>query len=130
MFDNKGGTIMVHVNQRKNSISKSITSLEIIFNRKVFGFLIIVSLVLLLSSVMSHQVLAQKSGIRKKTVTSILIQPGDTLWSIASKYYTEEFESIPAYIEEIKKSNKLYTEDIHAGKYIIVPYFYDVNETY
>lgn len=121
---------MVHVNQRKNSISKSITSLEIIFNRKVFGFLIIVSLVLLLSSVMSHQVLAQKSGIRKKTVTSILIQPGDTLWSIASKYYTEEFESIPAYIEEIKKSNKLYTEDIHAGKYIIVPYFYDVNETY
>ncbi len=127
MFDNKGGTIMVQVNQRNNTMDKTITSLEVIFNRKVFGFVLIVSLVLLLSSVMSHNVFAQKSGVRKKTVTSILIEPGDTLWSIATKYYTEEYESIPVYIEEIKKSNRLYTEEIHAGKYIIVPYYYDVN---
>ncbi|WP_066719266.1 LysM peptidoglycan-binding domain-containing protein [Clostridium sp. Marseille-P299] len=118
---------MVQVNQRNNTMDKTITSLEVIFNRKVFGFVLIVSLVLLLSSVMSHNVFAQKSGVRKKTVTSILIEPGDTLWSIATKYYTEEYESIPVYIEEIKKSNRLYTEEIHAGKYIIVPYYYDVN---
>ena len=97
--------------------------LEAIFNKKVFGFIAIVVLILILSSFMSQTVMAEKNTTRKKTVVSVLIQPGDTLWSIASDYYTEEYDSISTYIEEIKKSNGLYTEVIHAGKYIIVPHY-------
>ena len=126
MFDIKGGNIMLQAIQGKKSMVKPTISLQAIFNCKVFGFLIIISLVLLFSSLMSHNVLAQKPEIRKKTVTSVLIEPGDTLWSIASKFYTDEYESIPSYIKEIQKSNGLYTEEIHAGRYIIVPYYYEV----
>lgn len=60
---------------------------------------------------------------RTKIVSSILIEEGDTLWGLATEYYTEEFESINQYIEEIKKSNGILSDTIHTGEYIIIPYY-------
>ena len=40
---------------------------------------------------------------RRKTCTSVEVQPGDTLWSIAESYYTEECVDLCTYIDEIKK---------------------------
>lgn len=65
---------------------------------------------------------------RKKTCTSIEIQPGDTLWSIAEMYYTEEFVDICSYIDEIKKTNNMYDDKIVSGRYLIVPYYKAVAE--
>lgn len=53
--------------------------------------------------------------------TSIRIGDGDTLWSIAEDYYTEDYRSIETYIKEIKKANNLKGNTIHAGNYLIVP---------
>ena len=33
------------------------------------------------------------------TITSVKIEEGDSLWSIANEYYTDEFSSISAYID-------------------------------
>jgi len=60
---------------------------------------------------------------RRKTCTSVEVQPGDTLWSIAESYYTEECVDICAYIDEIKKTNNLYDDKIVSGNYLIVPYY-------
>lgn len=68
---------------------------------------------------------AEKDMPRVKTVTSIQIEAGDTLWTIAEEYYSEEFGSIEAYISEIKKSNGLKNDTIHSGAYLIIPYYTD-----
>lgn len=66
---------------------------------------------------------ADISEIRKKTCTSIEIQPGDTLWSIAEMYYTEECQDFSSYIDEIKRTNNMYDDKLISGRHLIVPYY-------
>ena len=73
--------------------------------------------------IISTIVKAEKSPSREKLVTSVMIEKGDSLWSIASEYITEEYADMNKYIYEIKKSNGLTSDAIHEGCYIIVPYY-------
>ena len=57
-----------------------------------------------------------------KYYTSIEIQPGDTLWDIAKAYITEDYESVPEYVQALKEINSLDTDDIEAGQNLIVAY--------
>ena len=66
---------------------------------------------------------ADTPGTRKKTCTSYEIQPGDTLWSIAETYYTEECQDFRSYIDEIKRTNNMYDDKLISGNYLIVPYY-------
>ena len=63
---------------------------------------------------------------RVRYYKSILVQPGDSLWSIAQAYRTEEFPSIYAYIQEIYELNELQRETIWAGSYLMVICYKDV----
>ena len=47
----------------------------------------------------------------------------DSLISIATEYYTEEFSSIRAYISEIKRMNGLTSDTLYADNYILIPYY-------
>lgn len=58
-----------------------------------------------------------------KYYTSIQIQPGDTLWSIASDHMSPEYGSVQEYIEEVKFLNQIGPDDIHAGQFLTVPYY-------
>lgn len=58
-----------------------------------------------------------------KYYTSILIQDGDSLWSLAEKNWDEHFPSKQAYIEEIKRTNNLSDDILISGQYIIIPYY-------
>lgn len=55
------------------------------------------------------------------SIQSIQIEEGDSLWSIASEHYTEEFSSIPAYISEIKRMNGISSDVLYAEHYLLVP---------
>lgn len=68
---------------------------------------------------------AKREGINIKRVTNVEIQKGDTLWSIASEYMSDEYKDLYEYIDEIMLSNGLVSDTIHAGNYIIVPYYID-----
>lgn len=57
-----------------------------------------------------------------KHYSSIVIQPKDNLWGIAERYVQNE--SIPTYIDNIKKLNNMNEDTIYAGNSIIV-YYYD-----
>ncbi|WP_168356556.1 LysM peptidoglycan-binding domain-containing protein [Petralouisia muris] len=59
-----------------------------------------------------------------KSYTSIEIRPGDSLWSIAAEYMTEDYDSVQDYVQEIKIWNGLETDEIHAGRFLIVPYHF------
>lgn len=58
-----------------------------------------------------------------KYFTSIMIETGDSLYSIASKNMSAEFKSVKNYINEIKHINSLEENTIHAGQYLIIPYY-------
>ena len=58
-----------------------------------------------------------------KYYTSIRVESGDTLWSIADKYISEFNLTKEDYIKEICHLNHISEDDIHAGAYIIIPYY-------
>ena len=61
--------------------------------------------------------------VRCKYYKSIQIHSGDTLWNIAEEYITEDYESFNAYITEVKKINKLSSDQIQDSQYLTVPYY-------
>lgn len=58
-----------------------------------------------------------------KYYTSIRIQKGDTLWSIARKYNRHSGMTDEEYIDELRHMNSISGLDIHAGHYLTVCYF-------
>lgn len=89
-------------------------------------FFCILSIALLLSglSVLSPAFAEADSGKKTiKLVESVRIGKGDSLWSIASEYYTEECGGMKRYINEIKRTNHLSSDTIHEGNYLLVPYY-------
>ncbi len=57
-----------------------------------------------------------------KQVTSVLIEEGDSLWSIAERYCNKDTESVKDVINEIREINGLTSDKINKGMYLIVPY--------
>lgn len=57
------------------------------------------------------------------TITSVQIEEGDSLWSIAKEHYSDEFYSLTAFISEIKRMNGLTSDTVYAGSYILVPQY-------
>ncbi len=58
-----------------------------------------------------------------KYYTSIEIQEGDSLWSIAQEYRTEHYDSTQDYVDELVVLNDLTSETIHAGQHLMVVYY-------
>ena len=54
--------------------------------------------------------------------TSRLIEPGDSLWSIAEETMTDEYSSVNEYVEVLKSMNHLDSDTIHAGQYLTIAY--------
>lgn len=70
------------------------------------------------------------AAAKELSFKSIPITSKDTLWSIASENYTEEYGSIKNYIEEIKRCNSLTSDTINAGSSLIVPVYISVVTSY
>lgn len=111
-----------HIFMRSN-IFLRIISLVKKYQYLIMVGILTISVTILSISMISTHVSANKVSERKKTVVSIKIEEGDTLWSIASTYITDEYHDIQSYIKEIRKSNGLTSDTIHEGRYIIVPYY-------
>ncbi len=88
----------------------------------IIASLFAICIILKFSSFPSPQQKAEASN-RCKSYTSIEIRPGDSLWSIASEHMTEEYESIQDYVSEIKSINGLGSDEIHAGRFLLIPYY-------
>lgn len=57
-----------------------------------------------------------------KYYKSIVIQPGDTLWELAEEYMTDDFDSIPEYLDALMTVNHLNDDNIQEGQNLIVAY--------
>ncbi len=94
-----------------------------IYNKLVICFMIGIGIGII-SSMITMTITASKEPlIGEKYVTSVYIEDGDSLWSIAEQYFTEKNISMKEYIEEIKECNHLSSNEIKKGQYLIVPYY-------
>ena len=58
-----------------------------------------------------------------KYFTSITIEQGDSLWSLAENYLTEDYKDIYSYIDEVKSINHLSGDSLIAGQKLCIPYY-------
>ena len=58
-----------------------------------------------------------------KQYISVEVCEGDSLWSICKEHYSPYNNNFDEYIAEVKSLNKLSSDEIHAGAYIVVPYY-------
>ena len=58
-----------------------------------------------------------------KYYVSIRVESGDTLWTIADEYVDGFNIEKSDYIEEVCQINEISKNEIHAGDYIVVPYY-------
>lgn len=71
---------------------------------------------------------AENSKELYKYYTSIQVASGDTLWSIADKYRSPEYSDRNAYMQELVALNDLGDTTIHAGQYLTVSYYSDIEK--
>lgn len=86
----------------------------------LFAFAVVL---LVVSGFLIKATTTKAAGNRVRTISSVKIEKNDSLWSIASEYYTDDFDSIQDMIDEIKQINGLTSDTIKAGNYIVVPYY-------
>ena len=68
----------------------------------------------------------QEDPVNYKYYKSIQIEKGDTFWSIAKEYMTDEYKSIYEYMEELMIVNQLNTSEIdnlQEGDFLTVVYY-------
>ena len=65
----------------------------------------------------------QDSETYYKYYTSIEIQSGDTLWSLAGTHADDRFMSRQEFINEVTRTNHLLSSDIQQGDHLIIPYY-------
>ncbi len=108
--------------QRRNAIRRKRE-----LKKHMFMFILGIICVLFLS--FSYQAFVSNANssiedISYKYYTSILLESGDTLWTLAEEYGDEvHYKSVSAYIKEVMEINHLDSEQITAGNYLIVPYY-------
>lgn len=90
------------------------------------AFVVFLAVLAVVSILSSRMILAgsESGGADQKYYTSIEIEEGDTLWSIASEYMSpDHYDSINDYIVEIKEMNGISSDTIHSGNHLIVSYY-------
>ena len=59
----------------------------------------------------------------EKYYTSVTVQAGDTLWSIAEQY-APEYSDIRAYVDQLIRINRLHnTESLRPGQSLVIVYY-------
>ncbi len=78
--------------------------------------------ILILSSGQADLDRVEASTVKEKIYTSIEIQDGDTLWSLAETY-GEKYKDYSVFIDEVRSINKLSGDRITAGACLLIPVY-------
>ena len=88
----------------------------------IMAVLLVALLTITIQSFSSHASENDRE-IRYKYYTNIEVAYGDSLWKIADRYLSYEYENHNAYIKEVVRLNHLQSTSIDAGTFLIVPYY-------
>lgn len=90
--------------------------------RKISILLFVICVLFFGNGFVSAQKASEKQSLCKY-YKSIEVASGDTLWTIADKYFTSEYDSKAEYIEEVLEINQMDSTDLYADQKLIVPYY-------
>jgi len=86
--------------------------------------IIFISLLILIGSSISAFANSRSGSTYHKYYTSIQLEKGDTLWTIADDYVIDGLMSKEDFINEVCQLNKISENDIlHSGDYIVIAYY-------
>jgi len=105
----------------KNKLHKNMSYIYI--GKAAALIVVMVALFLLVLLILPERTAAAENTTKEYKITSVQIETGDSLWSFAEEFYTEEFSSIYQYITEIKRMNGLSSDTLYAGNYLLIPYY-------
>ena len=88
------------------------------------AIILVVALGILLGSSMNAIASAKADpAAYNKYYKTVRVEYGDTLWTIADEYVEGFNLSKSDYIKEVCQINSISEDNIHAGDYIVVPYY-------
>lgn len=106
-------------NRKKVSAAKKSAALK----KYILTVLTIVVVLFVISGAINSNAGSMENQ-KYKYYAKIVIQEGDTLWSIADEYRDPSMNTRASYISEVKSINHIKDADqITAGKILIVPYY-------
>ncbi len=65
----------------------------------------------------------QNTPVSYKYYGSIVVENGDSLWSIAKEHMGTQYESERDYVKEVMQMNSLTGDKIVAGQHLVIPYY-------
>ncbi|QWU14039.1 LysM domain-containing protein [Paenibacillus sophorae] len=86
----------------------------------VFKLMIVLLLIISGFTVVSQVFASSASSLQQEK--RIVVEPGDTLWSIALKNKSSDMKTI-VYVDAIKRHNNLNGSDIQAGDILSIPIY-------
>lgn len=91
--------------------------------KMMLSFCLVFILAMMSGSIISYAKSSKQESPSYKYYTSVTIQEGDTLTTIAKENISPEFTSVSAYINEVRQMNHLDSEKIYSGQSLIIPYY-------
>ena len=104
-------------NRKKNRTSIRLSKVKV-------SFFVCVIVFLCFAAIQGVSAIGSVNSAEKQYV-SVLISDGDTLWDIADVHNDKSLSDMSnrEYIKEIERINKISSDSITAGNYVIVPVF-------
>ena len=93
--------------------------------RKMFGWTVIAFIAAVIILCGTIHIFASSTDSRpyNKYYTSVRVEDGDTVWSIADRYITDSQVSKRDYVDEVCRLNSLTDGNVRSGDYIVVAYY-------
>ena len=85
--------------------------------------LIVISCTLLLGSAFASAHDSGEKDTNNKYYKCIEVAPGETLWTIADRYASTEYDSYQEYINEVIQINQMDCSTLYADQKLIIPYY-------
>ena len=83
----------------------------------------VIAAILLIMHITAKPTSADDQVRRYKYYTSITVEKGESLWSIADTYAGSEYGDLYEYIDEVMEINGLKNTEIKAGYHLCIPYY-------
>ena len=93
--------------------------------RKMFGWTAVAFIAAVIILCGTIHIFASSGDSRpyNKYYTSVRVEEGDTVWSIADRYIADSQVSKRDYVDEICRLNSLADGNVRSGDYIVVSYY-------
>ena len=98
---------------------------RISFTARILFIACLAVLVTVFTAGIAMRASAKEDGERpsRKYYMSYEVQPGDTLWDLASEYNDYSRQDTESYIASVKRTNHLTDDTIHVGQNLALPYY-------